>query len=435
MTVLEELRHALVLGPAAPARLRRRGWAFLALYLALAGAILGVVGWLAVTYRKDAVRLVAAYLFPDSWRVAAELLVERFARVQGHVVLVNAIIGGSLILVQLLLFPLKEKLSATFEAEARLTDRPPDEFPLWHQAWEEIILFLLFLAAQGSIFWLGWTAEPWRRTAAIVASFTFLFASFGIDFLSPLLQRHRLRYSQMAKTLALHPVTVFAFGALYTLPAVAAGRLIAAHPEWPLGRSAALLFGTSVACIAWAAVAGTWVASRLLPEAREVRRPSVAVRALAWGVLALVLAWNGYRFGAVGLALHHKSQILKCAYDVDWGSAGIDRPDWTALLGDELQVGVHVDVRIENPTRFDVEIEKNRLEIEFRGRHAATARLSPVRIPAGGETRAKVSFPITVTPSLLRHGRELLRGKEWRMTLYLEVAPGFELPVVLRPGG
>jgi len=97
MTVLEELRHALVLGPAAPARLRRRGWAFLALYLALAGAILGVVGWLAVTYRKDAVRLVAAYLFPDSWRVAAELLVERFARVQGHVVLVNAIIGGSLI--------------------------------------------------------------------------------------------------------------------------------------------------------------------------------------------------------------------------------------------------------------------------------------------------------------------------------------------------
>src|SRR3972149_2143130 len=183
MTVLEELRHALVLGPAAPARLRRRGWAFLALYLALAGAILGVVGWLAGTYRQDAVRPRSrarprCASAPEETRLGVPRALPGAGRrhprrrrlARRHLPQGRRAPGGGP--------PLP-----------RLPDRPPDEFPLWHQAWEEIILFLLFLAAQGSIFWLGWTAEPWRRTAAIVASFTFPFASFGIGFLSPLLQR------------------------------------------------------------------------------------------------------------------------------------------------------------------------------------------------------------------------------------------------------
>jgi hypothetical protein len=425
----------LAIGLSAPLALIKVRWraACLALvYLAACAGILWLIGSFFVRHEGDAIDLAATYLFPESWRFAAHELIKRFFATQTRDVLVNAIIGGSLVVVQLALFWLKEIVSSAFEKESKLTTSPQRELPLWQQALEEVELLLLFLAVQTSLIWLGYPPDPTRRLAASILSYLFLFASFGIDFLSPLLQRHDLRYSTILKTLLFRrPFLVLAFGAIFTLPTILAAQWAAAHPEWTLAKRITLVFGANVVTIAWAALAGTCVASRLLGEAKTTKPPWWITRFLFQAVVIVALVWNSYRLGAVGLALHHKSQILKCNYDVDWTSIGIDKPSVMDLLKDKVSVGVHLDLTIENPTSFDVELEENRLEVRHKDVLVATAKLTPVEIPSKGKVKTEMRFPIELTPSALRAGTELLERKDWSITLFVEVAPGYEFPIYL----
>lgn len=425
----------LVLGltsPTALVRVRWRAGFALLLYLGACAGVLWLVGSFLVSHQGDAVDLVAAYVFPESWRFAARELVRQLLEGQQRDVLINATIGASLLVVQLLLFWLKEIVSSTFEKEARLTPAPGRDLPLWLQIVEELELLLLFLAVQTSLVWLGYPPDPTRRLAASILSYVFLFASFGIDFLSPLLQRHELRYSTILKTLLFRrPILLLVFGAVFSLPAVAAAQWAAAHPEWTLARRLGLVFGVNVIMVVWATLAGTWAAAQILADAKQTRPPWAITRLVFQTVVVAALAWNCYRLGAVGLAIHHKSQVLKCRYDVDWTSIGIDRPSVLDLLADKVKVGVHLDLTIENPTSFDVVIEDNRLEVRHQDVLVATAKLSPVQVPAKGKTTTRMSFPIELTPSALRAGRELLDQQHWALTLYVEVAPGYELPIYL----
>ena len=421
-----------MLGLGAPFRIRGRTAALAIVYLGAAGAILWAVAALLTRHQGDAVELAASYLFPESWRFAAEELVRRFFAVQSRDILVNATIGASLIVVQLALFWLKELVSAAFEREAHLTTTPPRELPLWQQAFEEVEVLLLFLAAQTSLIWLGYPPDPTRRTLAVVLSYVFLFASFGVDFLSPLLQRHGLRYGTILKTLVFgRPLLLLAFGAVFALPAVAMARVAAAHPEWSLGTRIGLVFGVNVIAVVWATLAGTALAAGFLGDAQRTKPPWVITRILFQVVVIAALAWNSYRLAAVAVSLHHKSQILKLTYGVSWTSFGLDRPKLTDLLDDKVTVGVHFDLTITNPTAFVVEIEENHLEARHRGVLVASSRLSPVRIAPGEKVDVRVALPLEVTPTALLAGKSLLARKDWAVTLFVDVAPGFVLPIYL----
>jgi len=196
-----------------------------------------------------------------------------------------------------------------------------------------------------------------------------------------------------------------------------------------------VLFAASVLSVGWAAVAGTYCGAQLLPDARRTDPPAKATRTLAWLLLLGLLGWNAFRFGAVGLSLHHKSQILKCEYSLEWTSIGFDRPGVVDFVGglrrDVVQVGVHFDVTIRNPTPFDVQVERNRVEIAKDGQRVAGTRLTPLRVRAGDETRVRMAVPLELTPTQLARGTQLLQAEGWKITLWLEVAPGFEFPVYL----
>jgi hypothetical protein len=204
------------------------------------------------------------------------------------------------------------------------------------------------------------------------------------------------------------------------------------HPELSFARSIAMMFGTSLGCIALAIVSGTYVASRLLPAAAETRPFSFPVRALAWfGGLAL-LGMNLYTFGVVGRSFHHKSQILKCKYHVLPNTVSIKLPDMENLLRDGAKLGISFDVEIENPTPFDVEIEKNRLEVRHAGSLMALAAITPLRVPSHGKATPHVEIPVKLdAKAAIDKGRQLLDRTKWAATLYLQVTPEIELPVHL----
>jgi hypothetical protein len=433
------LRTQLVLAgieaPTAVRRLGRRSAFWLAVYLAASVVVLGIVAWAIITHHRHVLELLLDYLLPEDWQFAARLSIQRFFAQQEQAVITNAAIVASLMAVQITLFPLKEMVSASLEQDAQLVREPIEEHPLWFQAWEEIKLFVFVLVAQGTISWIGYSADPRRGTLAMILSYLVLFASIAADFLSPVLQRHKLRYSSILKSLLAHPVLTFGFGAVFALPAILGARVALDHPTWSFTTQLVVSFGAQVVGIALAAIGGTVAGARLISDARTRTRSHPLVRALAWAVLLGLLAFNSYRFISVGRSLHHKSQILKCDYAVDWSSFHADVPTALelalAIRNDTIQVAVTFDVTVTNPTTTDVEIEDNRLEAVQHGQLVAQTRLPAMHVRAGTTEKVHVELPLIVKPSQVMRIRELLTTREWSLTLYLRVADNFTLPVYL----
>jgi uncharacterized protein involved in cysteine biosynthesis len=431
MSLLAQIAHGLFWAPLAPLRLRPRAVGWLLVYVLLAGGILGGLAWFLVSHQDDLRQALLEYLFPESWTTTAGLLVDRFLATQTRAVLINATVSGTLILISVTLFPVKEKLSDAFERGAGLTDEEPREFPLWFQAFEELKLVILFATAQMAIFWIGYHPNPLRRQAATILSYGYLFTTFSVDFVSPLLQRHRLRYSQILKTLVRHPLATLLFGALFSLPAVLAGHYIARQAGMPLRDAILLLFGANLLGIVWGCLGGTWLGARFLPAARDTRPSGVLTRAAAWLVLLSAFAAGSTITSRLALSLHHKTQILKCDYSVVRGSLRFARPRLRSLLRGVVEVGVSFKLRVKNPTRFDVDLDRNRLEVRHDDTLVAESRLDPMAVPAGEERVQQVRLTIETHPKALLKGRELLADR-WSVTLFVEVMEGFDFPIYLR---
>lgn len=433
--VKQQLALAIVDAPLAARRLKKRSATWFVAYLVACAVVLGVVASLIASHRADLLDAAMDYLLPEEWHFASKLLVDNFFAAQEHAVITNAAIVASLLVVQITLFPLKEHVSLTLEEDNALLADPIDEHPLWFQAWEEVKLFVAMLAAQGTIFWIGYSQDTSRRLLATVLSFVVLFASVGIDFLSPILQRHKLRYSAILKTLLAHPVLLFAFGALFSLPPIIAGNIAAGHPTWSFGTQLGVLFGAQVLGIALAAIGGTLAGAPLVADAKRRRPSHVAVRVLAWAALLGLCVWNGQRFAAVGTSLHHKTQVLKCSYSVDWKSFHGDLPGKAELLAaarkGEITVSGGFTVTIANPTAVDVDIEDNRLELRNKDTLVARTSLPEVHVPAGGSATVPVRFPLTIAVGQVFRIRELITTQGWSLTLYLRVAEGFEFPIYI----
>jgi hypothetical protein len=433
MSLLAQLVHTLWHAPLSPLRMGRRARLFLALYMLLAGALLALLAWLLLRHASDIKAALVGYLLPESWSLAGYLLLDNFLAQQTKAVVVNAVVSGTLVLVSVLLFPVKEQASLAFEREARLTDQPIHEFPLWFQGWEEIKLVLLYLAAQMSVFWIGYHPHPGHKAAATALSFVYLWSTVALDFISPLLQRHRLRYSQILKTLLGHPLAMLGFGALFSLPAVLAGMYVKTHPGLAARPAVALLFGGNLLSIVWACAGGTWLGARLLEPAAATPRSAGVSRLLAWTALLLLLGGNGYVFGSLALSVQRKSQLLKCHYSVDPATLRLTRPSISGLLRGRAELGLHFELTVYNPTRFDVELEDNRLEIRHGQTLVARSRLTPMRVPAGQTQRQHLALRLILDPTALLKGRALLTDK-WTVTLYARIARGIELPIYIRHG-
>ena len=366
-----QLSAALVGAPAAPLRLRGRARTLLLLYVLLAGALLGGLAAALLTYQEQARAALLGHVLPRSWIVVAELLINRFLATQTRAVLVNALVTGTLVAISVLLFPLKERLGAAFERGAGLTDGPPRELPLRVQAGQELKLLLLYLALQLSIVWLGYPPDPARQLAATLLSYLLLFFSFAVDFIGPLLQRHGLRYSQILKTLLRRPLASLAFGAFFSAPAVTAGLLVARTPALPFSTAVLVLFGANLVSIrlglsgghlARRAAAGPGgpvpplLASRPRPDLCCCSRCSAST-ALMW-------------LPGTAMALHCCTQrplLLSAATRLGARvSSASPCPRLAGLLRGRLRVGVAFRLQIDNPTRFDLAIEDNRLQIRHR---------------------------------------------------------------------
>ena len=273
-------------------------------------------------------KLVLGYLFPQSWHAITDTLVDFFFESQAKLVLGSAILSGSIVAVSILLFPLKERVSATFERDAQLKTDQSDEFSLLYQGWEEVKLFFIYVTAQLTILWIGYYPYTWTTYLSIALGVLFLFFSFGLDLISPTLQRHRISYSLILKLLCKNPLVTLLFGAVFTLPSLGLSHIVLSLESLTLVEMSVILFFTNIVFLSLAIPAGTIIAAQLFPEAKTTVAPSFTNKAKAYGLMGFLLCINLILHSRLYLSMHHKSQFLKCEYDIHWGSMDFKFAPW-----------------------------------------------------------------------------------------------------------
>jgi hypothetical protein len=366
------------------------------------------------------------YVLPERWVDLGRMLIELFATRQLASVENNAVLGGSLLLLSVVLLPLRERISVAFERERALTDTPFENDGPLQLIGEILISTLVFVTVQLSLFALGYSRDPARRALASVLSYVFLFASTALELVPSLLARHGLRFSSCVLALARVPLLSLLFGAAFAAPGLLATYL------WNGGTSSERLVAVvaaNVIGVAWGTLGGTVAAARLLPEARAWPVPSLRVRAISWAFLLGLFAWQSVLATGAALSVERKLQLLKCHFHVVVSSVKVDLPDAAALLRGQLSTTVRATIEIENPSAHDVAFEATRLEIARGGTLVAQVALNPGAIPAGETARYPIVAPIVLGIGDLRHA--LTQTGKWDLTLYVEVAAGVELPVYL----
>lgn len=434
MSWARQFREGALDAPLAVRTVKGKTWLWALVYLFVAGCLLMATARWIGTHKGALGQWVLDYALPESMHGAAQMLYELYLKNQSQLVLLNAIVTGALLLVSVTLFPLKEQLSKSFETTNRLTGEPICEHPLWYQGLEELKLVLLYLTAQMVIFKIGYGTETWRKPTSIFLSVGYLTCTVAIDFIAPTLQRHKMKYSAVIKTLLLHPVGSLSFGLVFATPTLLITWWGTKQPAEDFDFVLMVMFGVQVVAIVWAAIGGTRLGAYLLPACKKVPQSSPGTRLAAWSVVLAIFCWHTYIYGAIGLSAHHKSQLLKCDYSIHWSSISLERPSLSSLLGGEIKVGVKVDMDITNPTAFDVRLEDTHLEVRHEKDLLAQSEIDPIDVPAGETRMQTLRFEIKLDASQLLKGRELLEDK-YNFTLIIDVAPGVEFPIYLRHKG
>jgi hypothetical protein len=412
---------------AAPARVRRRTGTWLAVFALVAIAIVLLVARGVYAARDELVDVVLEYVLPARWRALGHALLDMLWSQRIEAVLTNAVLSVSLFLLSTLLLPLRERVSVVFAAEARLVDEAPSGTPLVHLVIDVVVTLAVLVVAQLTVFVIGWSRDPGRRALASALSYLVLCGSCTMDLVPPVMLRHGVRTSGALAALKRRPLLAVAFGSLFVAPGLLAVHLSASAA--PATRMVAIV-GANLVGVLWGTLGGTVVGARLLADGRALREPSRLARALAWTLLLGALAWYAYALGASGLALDHKSQLLKCRFHVVPSSISVDVPRLGGLLFGHASTKVRATLEIENPTDHELAFERSRFEVQRGGALVARVELNPGAVPAHQTARYPIEAPIVINPRELEHA--LARAAGWDVTLYVQAAPGVEIPIYIK---
>ncbi len=427
MTIFEQLKLTFIEGPFSIVHLKRQSVRWMLVYLSAGVIVFGLFIWLMISNQESIKLALLDYLFPQSWHDISERLANFLFESQTKTVLSNLILSGSLVMASMLLFPIKEKYSAEFEKDAGYLNGDVKEFPLIYQAWEEGKLFLLYLSVQSLILWIGYYPYQWTTWLSILLSYLFLFFTFGLDFISPTFQRHRTEYTLILKTLLKKPLLVLTFGFVYSLPVILLSRWIFTFEELTLIEIASILFIVNIIFLTLAIPAGTHLASKLLPIVRDTLKPKKKTVIIGYTSMLTILTICLFLHTRLVMSLHHKSQLLKAEYSIDWSSIDYQIPSFTQLTNGQALSNLSFDMVINNVTPFDIAIEQSQIFVEQRESIIAVIDLNGFEIPAGEERRVKILLDSDSDLSKVSNFANLL--EDWRIDMHLQIWPG--IPFIL----
>jgi len=422
MTLIQQLKIAIIEAPFALAKLRRASLNWMGIYSLSGIIIFSLFIWLTLSNQEAIKNAFLNYFFPQSWHEISETLADFLFESQTKTVLGNAILAGSLVMASIFLFPLKEKYSAEFEKDAKYHNGKIEEFSLIYQAWEESKLFLVYLTAQSLILWIGYYPYLWTKWLSIALSYLFLFFTFGLDLISPTLQRHRTDYSIILKVFFKKPLLPILFGLIFSIPVILLSKLIFSYEELTLIEIASILFLTNIIFLTLAIPCGTLIASKLLPVIQQTLPPKK--KSVIWGysIMVVTLVFFLTLHTQLIISLHHKSQLLKAEYDIDWSSMDFKFPSFSQLTNGKALSNISFDIVINNPTEFDIIIEDSQIFVEQKESTIAVIDLNGFQLASGENKRVTINLDSNSDFTKVSKFTELL--DDWRVDVHLDVWPG-----------
>ncbi len=422
MQIIKQIHLATLEAPFSLFQLRRRSSLWLLFYLIIGFAAFALVTKLLLDNETHLKQIILDYLFPESWHVISEKLFQFFFESQAKVVLSNLILSSSLVASSVILFPIKEKLSSVFEREMKYPNGETDEFSLWHQALEETRLLLFYLTAQLCILWIGYYPYAWATITSIVLSYLFLFFTFGLDLIAPTLQRHRISYFLMFKGLIKNTPVTLIFGLIYSIPSLVVAHFVFAQEQLSLLEMASILFLVNILFIALAVPAGTAIASKLLPEIKSTIPPGNTARSFSYCIMGLLLIGSLFLHSRLLQSMHHKSQILKVEYSIDWSSFDFEIATLGEMASGKFIGNVTFDLNIKNSTEYDLLLEKSLLLIEKDEQRISTIEINGFYIPAASDRDISITLDSLSDVSTLKDFEGITDN--WRIDLEIELWPG-----------
>jgi len=337
---------------------------WLALYLIAGLVIFSIVTGILIENQDHIKKLLLNYFFPESWHAISELLADFLFESQAKPVIGNMIIGASLVIASIFLFPLKEKCSAVYENDAELLDDKPQELPLLQQAWEESKLLIIYLTTQVVILFIGYYPYDSTKFLSITLSYLFLFFTFGLDFIAPGLQRHRMTYNAIIKVLSKRFFTTTTFGLVFSLPVVLLSQWILSLDNYTLIEASSILFFVNLILFTLAIPVGTYIASQFYPLVKQTALTNPTIGKITWSILGGILIAGLFLHAQLIKSLHHKSQLLKAGYTPNWSSVNFEGPTFSQVVSGKLLGNFSMNMSIKNPTEFPIAVENSQVIIK-----------------------------------------------------------------------
>lgn len=440
MTIVEQCKLAFLAAPASLKTINKNTLQWLAVYF-ICGLIIFLLFVDLLLSNQHAIKsALLNYFFPQSWHAVSQILADFLIESQAKVVVANFILSSSLVLASIVLFPIKEKASACFTKNIDLIKQSPKEFPLAMQAWEEVKLLVIYITSQSIILWIGYYPYAFTHWLSIILSYLFLFFTFGLDFISPVLQRYKQAYSKIIKFLLRRFIATIAFGLLCSLPVLLLSYWLLSLDNLTILETGAILFVLNLIFLTLAIPLGTYIGAKFYPAIQQLLPPTRGKNIAFWLIISSLCMFSLFLHSQLIKSLHHKSQLLKAEYAVDWQSFDFTTPSLSQMISGQLIGGFSVDMQVKNPTQHPIVIENSQIVIKKAARKITEVNVAGFSIPANNQHRVTLKFDsVTQLPKLSELKLEDFDlqnmdfsniFEEWRVDLYLEVWPG--IPFIMR---
>ena len=134
------------------------------------------------------------------------------------------------------------------------------------------------------------------------------------------------------------------------------------------------------------------------------------------------LIFGLFLHGKLITSLHHKSQILKAEYSIDWSSIEYSTTSLFQLLKGKALSNLSFDVLIKNPTEYDILIEQSQIIVEKKQSIIATIELNGFEIPSGQTRRVSFKLKSNSDTSSITKFKDIL--EDWHVEMHVELVPG-----------
>lgn len=360
-------------------------------------------------------------LVPEVWHPAVNDLIHRLFFEELRAFLVTTGFGLGIITVGMVLFPLKEKLSTTYERERFPELGKQLQPPLWRQGLEEVKLAFLYLLLQGMSLFLAVQDYTFLASLGAALSIAYLVSAMTLDHCSPFFQRRNCKIHGIIWILLRHaPLHATSIGLICIGPVIILERHLPTSLEPTV--AIAILVLAEILGMACATLLGCHLGSALVKkETNLANQHPPKLWTFSYRTMVFILTiWLGVFFSWWGNGIHTHYQIMRCQYQPLWKGTKFKIRETKALISLPLQ--------ITNKSSKPLDI--NRLQIEVKGDGILDGEviLTGSAIQTGETSTIWLNFEAHLTKEALS---DLPRFLEAKYSTFLKFEPPFSAPIAL----